>query len=133
MKKIYILVLLLFFISGCKKKIKGINDPVWKMESVQIAGFFCDAMRRCSENIKLDEDKQKLVKTRMYDASCLEIHKKSNVFELKGYDPELIKKTVRECFQQAKNLDCNQIRINGIAKIESCAVMRKIQKGELVQ
>ena len=124
-----VFAIVIIMLAGCTKE-KGIKDPAWQTEALEIGTAICETMNRCART-NLDDSKREL-KTfalqKSATASCQEEFKNSRVYLLKKYPPEVIKKSARDCFSRFNSLDCGQIG-EGLFE-EECRTMQKIQAGE---
>ena len=133
MKRTLLFILLILTFVECKKKEPKTNDPAWKIESVKIAESLCSQMKKCSEGKleNLNDSLKSYSESRMFTANCIGLHKKSRVYHLQKYSPELIKSVTRQCFSESQKLSCTEIIGGRLDLLESCVKMRKIQKGIL--
>ena len=130
----FVLSVMILSNSCSQKKEKEVKDDAWRGESQKIAAEICSKFQGCSEEIfkNIKPSLKKYAESELRSDRCTEKNKKSRVFLLKGYGPELIKRTVRSCFESFQKLSCAELQSNGLSKIETCQMMEKIQKGEKI-
>lgn len=129
MKHIIYTIFLISLLISCEGKEPEVNDPAWRIESLKIADSMCNIFRKCSaDSFKpLKPELKNFAVSRMFPANCIENHKKSRVYLLKGYPPEIIKANATDCFAQMQKMTCEQIKNHALDKTPSCVIMNQIQ------
>ncbi len=130
-----ITIVIILFLFGCKgKKESEFKDDKWREESQKIASDLCEKLKSCSSQVldKIKPSLRKYAESELRSDKCTEKNKKSRVYLLKGYDPKFIQDNVRDCYSKSMGLTCEEIQGDKMMAIESCTIMRKIQKGEKI-
>jgi hypothetical protein len=121
----------------CSKTNPSVNDPNWREESLKMASGICSKMIECIEESKTWKNGNpihtKFIESRLQEAKCKELHRETNVYLLKGYSPDLIQKSTRDCYKEIITMNCNQIIQNELATNKSCATMEQIQGGKVIK
>ncbi|MCX7999719.1 MAG: hypothetical protein N3A69_12335 [Leptospiraceae bacterium] len=127
------LVSLVLSFTFCKRKenLRETFDPVWRDESTKIALSICEQILTCFQKKFIESQSlpvYKHVERNLQSSKCTEKHKKSNVYLLRGNEPETIKKNFLTCYQKLQNLNCEEIYKDEIAKISECRWISNLQK-----
>ena len=123
--------LLILISADCKaKKKKGLDDIQWKFESLKLSSEICQKFSECSQNSwnTVPEKLRKLAVSSVKEDNCIEKNKKSNIFHLRTENPELAKKSFRNCHSLILKSDCTEIQKGIFLKDESCTAVKKIQE-----
>lgn len=121
------------FLLTCKRqeKLKEVFDPEWRDESTKISLEICTQILTCFQkkfsHLKT-ENLHKYIEKNLQNSVCAEKHKKSNVYLLRGDEPEIIKKNFLTCYQKLQNLNCEEIYKDKISKISECNWISNLQK-----
>lgn len=114
-----------------KKKLPEFYDPIWRDESTKISTEICKRLSECfekqSKNSKSSHIKTHVQKN-LQTSKCTEKHKKSNVYFLRGANPEEIKKNFLTCYENFKTLSCEQIYSGAIQNFTECKWINELQK-----
>lgn len=113
-----------------KKKLPEFYDPIWRDESNKISIEICKQLSECFNKQKKNSNShiQTHVEKNLQSSKCTERHKKSNVYLLRGRDPEEIKKNFLTCYQNLKTLSCEQIYSGAVQNIPECKWISELQK-----
>jgi hypothetical protein len=109
-----------------------VQDEVWRFESQKIASEICTKLFSCSKKLiaNLPSKYQSFTTMELSSLRCIEKNKKSNIYFLRGNDPERIKTAYRNCNKSLIELNCEEITSGAISKIDDCKYSEQIQKGE---
>lgn len=120
----------LFFIIRCKpSKLPEFADGSWREESQKIASEICGKIRECALKQE-SKDKSKLhdfVLANLSSSKCIEKNKKSNVYRLRGENPIEIQNNYRLCHKQILQMECEELRKEGLQKTSECSWIAKLQ------
>ncbi|MCB1192594.1 MAG: hypothetical protein H7A23_04915 [Leptospiraceae bacterium] len=132
LRTIFLFIILLCGVLHCSPKEKGISDPKWRDESQKIASDICRKLQDCSKELvqKLKPSLKSYTLSNLRPENCAEKNKKSRIYLLKGYDPELIKSNVRKCHTTLAGITCQDIANGALQKTKTCVIMKKMQLGE---
>jgi len=121
-------------LAECRESPSEIHDPVWKEESLKMAGEICAKIRECGFQTGsfqgLDTNESSLLEQRLTEASCKAYHKKTNAYLLRGEDPEWIKKNSRDCHRAMLSLSCDELVSKKFLEFSSCTELSRIQKNK---
>lgn len=130
-RQIFLLCLLLVSFGNCKKKkLAEFHDELWRRESLEMASNLCSKLLECANPIieKIEPKLQNFTKSQMSSNQCVEKFKKSNVFRLRGENPDLIKEAYRSCYFASLELNCSDLQNGKIQTIDTCNQIKAIQK-----
>ncbi|MCB1143252.1 MAG: hypothetical protein H7A24_12240 [Leptospiraceae bacterium] len=130
MNKLSIILTIAIFLLSCqKKKLKGLDDPAWKEKSLSMTLSVCEKILTCSEGFekKLSPTSEKLFKEELSKEKCLDTFKKSNVYNLRGGDPNLIQEQYEKCSIKMQNSNCEEIQSKSFLNDDACKAIQSIQ------
>lgn len=128
--QIIIFCILLVYECSPKPKKKGIVDEGWRQESLKISASICKKFQECNSLLaeKINPSLKKLFSSEIREDKCSEKNKKSNIYELRGGDPEHIKSVTRKCAALIQSAPCQDIENKSFLQNPDCMEMRNLQR-----
>lgn len=127
--KIFYILSILILIACQKKKLKGFDDPIWKEKSIGLTEIICNKIQNCSIGFedKLKKKTSEIFLEETKKEKCIERFKSSNVYHLRGGEPNLIQSQYEKCSTIFESSSCSDIEKSIFLNDESCKSIQYIQ------